>query len=129
MPGARSLPDEPTVLPVQYIPRRPLAPTQRLALALLEDCFLAINQARKFLQSGRWRRVLADDIAWVSGSPAPLSFEMVCQSLNLSPDAVRAAYCARAENGHAGTFQQALAANPSKQKGGFSGCRRPDRDG
>jgi hypothetical protein len=76
---------------------RDLCGEQRLMLTMLEDAIHCYRAASAFTEGAakhRWwnrRQRLADQAAaWFAGASAPLSFEAVCDALNIDPDYLRA---------------------------------------
>jgi len=87
------------IVPAQYHTAAPLTPMQRLAWALLEDCFTVKQFAEKYPRVHHWQRLVEADQAWLADEQAAVPFVTVCDLLGLNPGAVRRAYFTRAEHG------------------------------
>ncbi len=79
-------------LPEQAPSPSRLTALQKLCWSLLEDAFTV----RRHVLSGRagtdLKRQMQRDEEWLSGEPAPITFEDLCDLLNIEPSAVRHRY-------------------------------------
>jgi hypothetical protein len=81
-------------LTVQFYARPHLSGFQRLAWALIEDCFLARRFALRHPRDVRGRKQRERDEAWIDGAPAPILFADLCDLLGIPADTVRRRYFA-----------------------------------
>lgn len=80
-----------SILPSQYYAaRRKQAPEQQLLIAVLHDAFDCVAKHR-FAQHTSGRRLYREAREWFFAQNAgwPFSFEWVCSTLELDPNAVR----------------------------------------
>ncbi len=87
------------IVPTQYHTAAQLTPMQRLAWALLGDCFTVKQFAQKYPRGRHWQRLVEADQAWLADEQAAVPFVTVCDLLGLNTDAVRRAYFSGAESG------------------------------
>ena len=79
------------ILPSQHFgARKPLAPEQRLMIAVVQDAINCIERYR-FATDRRSRRLFAEVTQWFGATETgwPYSFESICGVLGLDADAVR----------------------------------------
>ena len=79
------------ILPSQHFgARKPLAPEQRLMIAVVQDAINCIEKYR-FATGHRGRRLFDEVTKWLGAKETdwPYSFESICQVLGLDADAVR----------------------------------------
>jgi hypothetical protein len=71
-------------------PCRDPAPERRLMIAVLEDAIRSIRRSR-ILTNAWWRRVFEEEKRWFLSEDrhSPFSFECICETLELDPNAVR----------------------------------------
>src|SRR5262249_2674494 len=79
---------------VQFDKPRGLTGLQRLAFALIEDCFLAKRFALRNPHNVKGRKQCEKDLEWMDGADAPISFGDLCDRLGLDAATVRRQYAA-----------------------------------